>query len=177
MRTRSSSTTRTSEAARLSLAALGVALLAFPALAGEGKAEARPAAKLKVLKVWASDEAEKGSDRTADAELKDYRKKLEEKTGKKSFSIEGKVAIEEAVPGKTLKFPLVDEYRLEITPVATPGKKAKESVSLQISLYQGKVEKRRIECPPALQIIHYCAPIRKEGREMVVIVHKLPAGK
>src|ERR1041385_8527057 len=114
------------------------------------KDEAGPGGtRVKVLKVWASDDAgkdggekdtEKGGKYGAKDELKEYRKLLEAQSGKRHFEIAGK-EIRDAVPGKTLVFPLFEDLRLTILPIQKgkakgAGKDEEGKLVLQIKLLQ-----------------------------------------
>ncbi len=137
-------------------------------------------ARVKLIKVWASDQPEKdekpkGAEGAKD-ELKDYRKELKAETRKKHFTIAGKVEVQPAVPGKVLAFPLLEDYKLEITP-ALEGKGDEEKLVLLLSLKKGKEEKRGPYKLCGTKALIYVTPLREEGRDLVVIVQKLPVEK
>ena len=155
--------------------ALAALIAASPAISQEKKPAAPPPARVKVIKVWASDQPENDekSQKAARDELKAYRKSLEKETGKKNFSIEGKVDVQDAIPGRVLQYQLHGECNLEVTPMLE-GKGDQERLILQVSLRKGKEEKRVYKVGGDLPLI-YCTPLPKEGeRKFVLIVHKLP---
>jgi hypothetical protein len=142
----------------------------MPAIAAQPKDSSRPA-KIQTIKVWASDEKPKDekSDPGKDA-LKEYRKLLEKETGKKYFTIDGKVTADEAVPGKAIVVGLNDESKLQLVPVLE-GTGKDQRLSLEMSLLQKDVVKRKFNVRRFPLI--YCTPIRRPGRDLVVIIQKI----
>jgi hypothetical protein len=165
---------------------LGVAgILAGPLAAQSSKDEVQSSPRVKVLKIWASDEPAKAEAKgearpegKADAkgeapkdELKEYRKRLEEQTRKRRFELEGKPEVRSAEPGKSLVFPLIDDLKLQILPILK-GKGKDEKLRLLLTLLQKDMEKRKFELSGTLPLI-YCTPIRRGERNLVVIVQMI----